>query len=88
MKKNTAQRRAIFDAFTQIEHPEVAATIWQLARKVRPNLGLATVYRTINGLIRDGHVRSVELPTEAPRFELADRPHHHQRPRKNSDDPR
>ena len=47
------------------------------AQKAVPNLGIATVYRTVKGLIDDGELTAVELPGEPQRYERAGKGHHH-----------
>lgn len=42
-----------------------------------PTLGIVTLYRNLKSLVDEGWLRSVELPGEPTRYELADRPHHH-----------
>lgn len=48
-------------------------------RRVR-SLSLATVYRTLGGLLESGEIAAVELPGEPARYEMrhaAERHHHH-----------
>jgi Fur family ferric uptake transcriptional regulator len=40
-------------------------------------MGIATVYRTIKRLLDESWLAAVELPGEAPRYEIAGKPHHH-----------
>ena len=47
------------------------------ARKYRANIGIATVYRTLKILLESSFLTTVRLPGEPPRYELADKPHHH-----------
>ena len=42
-----------------------------------PSLGMATVYRSLKSLTKDRQVVSVEIPGEPPRYERADKGHHH-----------
>lgn len=42
-----------------------------------PGLGIATVYRVVKALREVDEVVVVELPGEEPRYEPADRGHHH-----------
>ena len=37
---------------------------------------MATVYRTIKGLVEEGWLLAVDLPGEAPRYEVAGKAHH------------
>ncbi len=45
--------------------------------KEAPTLGIATVYRSLKALAKDGRVVSVEIPGQMPRYERADKGHHH-----------
>ena len=42
-----------------------------------PALGVATVYRGVKSLLESGWLRSVKLPDEPDRYEVADKAHHH-----------
>ncbi len=54
-----------------------AIEIHGFALKEVPSIGLATVYRSLKSLAADGQVVSVEIPGEPPRYERADKGHHH-----------
>ena len=59
------------------KNPLTAPEIQRLAVKDVPRLGLATVYRSLKALTNDGRVVSVEIPGQMPRYERADKGHHH-----------
>ncbi len=40
-------------------------------------IGIATVYRTINALLEEGALVTVELPGQPARYEVAGKGHHH-----------
>jgi Fur family ferric uptake transcriptional regulator len=42
-----------------------------------PNLGIATVYRTVKGLTEEGELVPVEMPGEPQRYEESGKHHHH-----------
>ena len=77
MERNTVQRRAIHKVLEQTGRPMGPPEIYEAAREPAPGLGIATVYRTIKRLLDDGFLATVELPGEAPRYELAGKEHHH-----------
>ena len=77
MERNTVQRRAIHKVLEQTGRPMGPPEIYEAARELTPGLGIATVYRTIKRLLDDGFLAQVELPGEAPRYELAGKEHHH-----------
>ena len=77
MERNTVQRRAIHKVFEQSGRPMGPPEIFEAAREHAPGLGIATVYRTIKRLLDDGYLQQVELPGEAPRYEMSGKGHHH-----------
>jgi Fur family ferric uptake transcriptional regulator len=77
MERNTVQRRAIHRVLEQAGRPMGPPEIFDAAKEHAPGLGIATVYRTIKRLLDDGFLSQVELPGEAPRYEVAGKGHHH-----------
>ncbi len=77
MDRSTKQKRAIEAVLRTHENPLTAAEIQELALREVPSIGLATVYRSLKSLAKDGKVVSVEIPGEPPRYERADKGHHH-----------
>ena len=55
----TRQRKAVLGALLQADSGVTAAEVFQLARSACPDLGLATVYRTLEMLAEVGAVRRV-----------------------------
>ena len=76
-RRNTRQRDAIRGAFEQNRRPLSPRECLELARRIVPDLGIATVYRNIKLLLDDGWLRVVELPGRRDRFEMASTHHHH-----------
>lgn len=77
MERSTRQKRAIEAVLEKHANPLTAPEILDLALKEVPTLGLATVYRSLRALTRDGRVVSVEIPGQMPRYERSDKGHHH-----------
>ena len=77
MQRGTAQRRAIQEALADAPGPLTAQELHDRARARLDGLGLATVYRNLNELEREGVVVPVHLPGDATRYEPAGRGHHH-----------
>jgi len=75
--RSTKQKRAIEAVLQAHLNPLTPIEIHQFALETVPSLGLATVYRSLKSLIADGRVVSVEIPGEPPRYERADKDHHH-----------
>lgn len=77
MQRDTRQRRAIRMTIQASDRPLSPQEIHEAAQEHVPGLGIATVYRTLNGLVKQGWLLAVELPGEPPRYERADKGHHH-----------
>jgi Fur family ferric uptake transcriptional regulator len=76
-QRNTAQRRAIQDAFQRAGHPLGPLEVLAHARRHVPRLGIATVYRALKLLVAQRWLVPVALPGEPPRYEQAGKQHHH-----------
>lgn len=77
MDRSTRQRDAIRALFTPQGRPLSPKEIQEKADADAPGISLATVYRTVKALEELGEITRVELPGEAPRYELAGKGHHH-----------
>lgn len=77
MERSTRQRQAIREVMRELNRPLSPTEVLEAARHKVPSLGIATVYRTLKGLVEEGSAVTVELPGEAPRYELAGKQHHH-----------
>jgi Fur family ferric uptake transcriptional regulator len=77
MDRRTRQREAIRRVFMETGRPLGASEILRAARAHAPGLGIATVYRTVKGLVQEGWLVPVALLGEPPRYETAGKKHHH-----------
>lgn len=77
MERNTRQRTAIRAAIERADRPLLPHEVREAAQGLAPGLGMATVYRNLKAMLVDGEIRTVDLPGQSPRYELADRSHHH-----------
>lgn len=77
VERDTAQRRAIRQVFRETERPLSTEDVLAAAKRIKPNVGIATVYRTLKLLLDCGWLATIRLPGEPPRYEMADKPHHH-----------
>lgn len=75
--RDTRPRRAIQGAFEEADRPLSPKEVLEEAQAVHPRLGIATVYRTLKSWLDEGRLVQVDLPGEAPRYELTGREHHH-----------
>lgn len=72
----TRQREALLKVLTEArDHPD-AAELHRRARTLDDSLSLATVYRTLAVLEREGVVLRLALENGGARYEVADAPHH------------
>ena len=77
MERDTRQRRAIRRVIEEVGRPLSPQEVLKIAQTYMPSLGIATVYRTLKGLVEEGWLVQVELPGESPRYETATKAHHH-----------
>ncbi|MBX7257827.1 MAG: transcriptional repressor [Candidatus Hydrogenedentes bacterium] len=77
MERDTSQRRAIRQVFRDSGRPLSPQEVLEFARAHAPNLGIATVYRSVKTLMEDGWLVPVEIPGEPQRYEIAGKDHHH-----------
>ena len=77
VERSTRQKRAIEAVLEKQNNPLTAPEIHRLAIDDVPGIGIATVYRSLKALARDGRVVPVEIPGQMPRYERADKGHHH-----------
>jgi Fur family ferric uptake transcriptional regulator len=79
--KMTKGRRAILDILINSEGHLSAEDIYFKAHSVHSKLGLASVYRTLDILVRMGLVNNFDFKDGRTRYELAESPggrrHHH-----------
>jgi Fur family ferric uptake transcriptional regulator len=75
--RSTRQKRAIEAVLEKQKKPLTAQEIQHFAVKEVTSLGLATVYRSLKALTNEGRVVGVEIPGQVPRYERADKGHHH-----------
>lgn len=76
-RRMTVQRRAVFDALAKLGCAQDAMEIYLQARRACPQLGLVTVYRTLEALTAQGLVYSLYLGDGRTRYELTEEGHHH-----------
>ncbi|NLH48965.1 MAG: transcriptional repressor [Myxococcales bacterium] len=77
MDRQTNQRRAIRAVFREQSRPLDPREVLLLAGKTAPQLGLATVYRTIKALLAEGFLVPVITPKGSTSYEIAGKSHHH-----------
>lgn len=76
--KFTKQRELLLKALFQLETHYLSEELYIELKKnpANKNLGIATVYRTLNLLEDAGIVTSINMGAMGKKFELANKPHH------------
>lgn len=77
VRRDTRQRRAVRRVLEAADRPLSPQEILEAAQIELPQLGIATVYRSVKTLVEDGILEPVELPGEGQRYEIAGKHHHH-----------
>ena len=75
--RRTSQGSAITKVVRDATGPLRPLEILELASRIVPTLGIATVYRQLRRLQDAGQVRAVDLGVNDVRYEPTDRGHHH-----------
>lgn len=73
----TRQKKAVRDVLHQANTPLTPQQILYRASETCPRIGMATVYRCLRNLMREGVVRIVEIPGAPPHYEIERNVHHH-----------
>lgn len=68
--RDTKQRHAIKRAFEQSGRPLSPKEVLDISSSEVPNIGIATVYRNINVMVKNGELDVIELPGQPPRYAL------------------
>lgn len=77
MVRQTKQRAAVIEVLqTSKAHPDAAQVHSQVREKL-PSISLGTVYRTLDALVRDGVVMTIERTGQATRYDYKHAKGHH-----------
>jgi Fur family transcriptional regulator, ferric uptake regulator len=77
MQRDTQQKEAIRLAFIRAGRPLSVEEILRYARNEVAGLGIATVYRNLKALQEEKFIKTVDLPGQTSRWEIAPDVHHH-----------
>ena len=75
--RQTRQREVLREIIERSERPLSPNELLDAARKELDSVSLSTVYRTLKLFVEEGIAAEVNLPGQTPRYERADRGHHH-----------
>ena len=73
----TLQLAAILRTLKEATGPLSPPEILRLSSRRARGLGIATVYRALRRLLKDGELTCVQIPGAPPRYEQLGRGHHH-----------
>lgn len=74
----TPRRQAVLAAVQAAESHPCADEVFRMVQADAPGIGVATVYRTLDLLVRHGHLLQLRLPDETvTRFDANTHPHQH-----------
>ncbi|MFT6389436.1 MAG: Fur family ferric uptake transcriptional regulator [Cellvibrionaceae bacterium] len=76
-QRNTKQKQVIETMLKQAGRPLLPKELLSKAQESLPQLGVATVFRTLKKMVDEGTAKVVCLPGDSPRYEPADLTHHH-----------
>ncbi|MGA8090870.1 MAG: transcriptional repressor [Terracidiphilus sp.] len=76
-RRNTRQKMVIREAFARANRPLSPEEALQTAQQYHPTIGIATIYRNIQALVKGRWLEPVEVPGDATRYEVAGKEHHH-----------
>ena len=77
MQRQTKQRQLIEEMLKAADRPLLPKELLSKAQESIPQLGIATVFRTLKKLVDEGEAKIVCLPGDSPRYERSDLGHHH-----------
>lgn len=75
--RDTRQKRAIRHVLDRADRPLSPEEILAGAGRESEGLGIATVYRTLKGLVEEGWLNVVEVPGRPGLYERSGKGHHH-----------
>jgi len=75
----TRQRKVILEGLKNTTSHPTAGEIYDIVRQKLPRVSLGTVYRNLEVLSRDGHIRKLDLDEGHKRFDGTVQPHYHLR---------
>jgi Fur family peroxide stress response transcriptional regulator len=75
--KVTPQRLAVLEAVNTLHNHPTADEVGQFIRKMYPNIGTGTVYKTLDTLVEKGIIRRVKTERGLLRYDPITNSHHH-----------
>ena len=76
-RRHTLQKDIVLEAVRNLANHPAADEVYEHIHQKYPNIGKATVYRNLNILSEEGHLRRVGIPDGADRFDHTCIEHYH-----------
>ncbi len=73
----TRQRRVILEELAKVTSHPTAAQVYEMVRSRLPRIGVATVYRNLELMARNGLLLKLEISGGRNRFDATTTPHYH-----------
>ncbi len=77
MAKNTRQREAVYAVLCASHTHPTAAEVYEEVRRIIPNIGVATVYRTLSMLCDSGSAIALQDDSGVVHYDACVSPHQH-----------
>ena len=77
VRRGTQQRKVICQVVKEANRPLSPQEILAASQQILPNIGIATVYRSVKFFTKDGIFKVVEIPGKSACYEMAGKHHHH-----------
>jgi len=76
-QRKTKQKQVIETILKQAGRPLLPKELLSKAQESLPQLGIATVFRTLKKMVKEENAKIVYLPGDSPRYERSGIAHHH-----------
>lgn len=77
MSYYTTQKQAIFDWLLGVKTHPTAEEVYQGVKQKMPNIGVATVYRNLDKLAKEGKIRELDIGENKKRYDADISSHQH-----------
>ncbi len=77
LKRNTLQKSIVLKTVHDMKCHASADEVYDVIKKIYPNISRATVYRNLNELTKNNEIKKIEVPEGADRFDHRCFDHYH-----------
>ncbi len=76
-KRNTVQKKIVFDSFSKMHNHPSAGMVYEAITKEYPNISRATVFRILADAADEGTILRLKLNGSSDRYDITTCHHHH-----------